>query len=274
MTVLAALERYLSDPGYTPPRKELGALLATLAELDPHQAQRVERCLASAGIPAMEAVRDALPGASEKLRIQLYSLLGRFANDGRAPGLFELLSQGLADPSERCRRGAASGLGKLGDERAEPLLLSELEHAPLELARVLVEALGKVGTERAQAVLDSLSTSDAELERRLKRARLLLSRRLRRGEASVLCLTRPLPQPHRIRFECRSGLVSWLAEELAAFSPSTLSPTAVEVTRAASLNELLRSRIALHFGLVVSVADGDGPLERRIADALAERLAS
>ena len=269
MTELSALERCLSDAGYTPPRKELGALVRSLGELQPEQALRVERCLHSAGWPAAEATRDALPGASEKLRIHAYSLLARFASENPPPGLFDWLSAGLSDDSERCRRAAASALGKLGDERAEPLLLAALESAPLELLRVLVEALGKVGSTKAKAALDSLATTDPELERRRKRALLLLSRRLSRDESSTLCFERPLPARTRIRFECRSGLVELLAQELAAFSPQRRSPTELEIEHAATLNELLLARTALHFGIVVELPGSDQPAEVRIAAALA-----
>jgi predicted RNA methylase len=271
MTEPSALDRCLSDPGYTPPRKELGALVRSLAELGPEQALRVERCLHSAGFPAAEAARNALAGASEKLRIHAYSLLSRFASEGPPPALFEWLSAGLSDDSERCRRAAASALGKLGDERAEPLLLAALEGAPLELSRVVVEALGKIGGAKSKTALDSLSTSDAELERRRKRASLLLSRRLQRDQTSTLRLDRPLPTRTRIRFECRSGLLDLLAQELSAFGPRERSPTALEIEHAGSLNELLRARTALHFGIVVKLTSKDERVEVRVADALASR---
>src|SRR5689334_6604516 len=153
MTPSSALERCLTEPGYTPPRAELPALIVGLAELDRDRAARVERCLASAGWPAAEAACAALTGAPEALRIRLYSLLTRFATEGAGANdaLFDVLIRGMADDSERCRRLAASGLGKLGDARAEPHLLPQLHPERLELSRVVVEALGKVGGPKAMA---------------------------------------------------------------------------------------------------------------------------
>lgn len=269
-TSASALERCLTDPGYTPPRAELPALIAELAELDRERATPVERCLASAGWPAAEAACAALKDAPEALRIRLYSLLARFATEGANQALFDVLANGMADHSERCRRLAASALGKLGDTRAEPHLLPALDPARLELSRVVVEALGKVGGRRAMAALEAFSTSDAELGRRLTRARLLLSRRLQRDDASSLVFDRALPAPQRALFECRRGLAELLATELSSFAPRIRSATAVEIEHAGNLNELLIARTALHFGLLVAVeAEGSGGAATRIADALA-----
>jgi predicted RNA methylase len=268
MTEISPLQRCLDDAGYTPPRAELPALIASLAELDADSVARVERCLVSAGWPAADLARSALSGASEALRIRLYSLLGRFATAGANEALFGVLVSGLADDAERCRRLAASALGKLGDARAEPHLLSVLDPARLELSRVVVEALGKVGTEAAVSALDALSTSDAELGRRLTRARLLLSRRLQRDETSTLLLDRPLPEPQRVVFECRRGLVDLLADELSAFSPQKRSVTSVEIEHRGTLAQLLFARTSLHFGLLVPLGAGASPATR-IAEALA-----
>jgi predicted RNA methylase len=268
MTDVPALQRCLRDPGYTPPRAELAALLGNLDKLDADAALRVERCLASAGWPAAEAARAALTLAPEELRIRLYSLLARFTTDQGNAALLDTLIGGLADDSERCRRIAASALGKLGDARAEPRLLDLLGIARLELLRVVVEALGKVGGSAALSALDALETDDAELARRLTRARLLLSRRLRRDEVSTVVLDRRLPARHRVLFECRRGLLSLLADELAAFSPRKRCDTALEIEHGGSLGELLVARTALHCGLLVPLEPGSASPATRIAEAL------
>jgi predicted RNA methylase len=266
MTEVSALQRCLDDPGHTPPRAALPTLVACLGELDADRAARLERCLASAGWPAAEAARAALSEASEAQRVRLYSLLGRFATAEPHPDLYAVLVTGLADASERCRRVAASALGKLGDARAEAELLALLDPGRLELARVVVEALGKVGGANAVRALEALSTNDAELDRRLKRARLLLSRRQRRDETSRLVFEQRLPARERIVFECRRGLADLLADELSALSPRKLSSTLVEIEHDGSIDELLVARTALRFGLWV-------PLDPRAATSAAARIA-
>jgi predicted RNA methylase len=269
MTGTSALARCLDDPGYTPPRAELASLIRGMAGLAADQARLVERCLARAGWPSAEIAIALLPEAAEELRMRLYSLLDRFATAEAEPMLFSALLAGLADDCERCQRVAASALGKLGDARAEPHLLARLGAASPELSRVIVEALGKVGGHASLAQLEALSPSDAELARRTTRARLLLSRRLRREEPSSLLLDRPLPARYRIAFECRRGLGEILMDELAALAPRQVSASSVEIEHAGSLRDLLVARTALHCGLVVPLSPDEKAPDARIAEALA-----
>lgn len=269
MTTASTLARCLDDPGYTPPRAELAALVLSLSGLGAQEARAVERCLARAGWPAAEVALSSLPDAAPELRLRLYSLLDRFASSEADPALFAALVGGLADESERCQRVATSALGKLGDPRAEPYLLARLDAAPLELSRVIVEALGKLGGHAALVRLEAFSSSDAELSRRSTRARLLLARRLRRDEPSFVVLDRALPAPSRVLFECRRGLGEVLADELAALAPRLVSASSVEVEHAGCLGELLAARTALRFGLVVPVDPTEASAAARIAEALA-----
>jgi predicted RNA methylase len=269
MSEPSVVERCLSDPGYTPSRHELPALLAGLAELDGKAARRLERVLVVNPAVTAEVALALLANESEALRRALYSVLGRIAVEHRDARFFPALAAGLEDPSPRARRAAVMALGKLGDARAEPLLLALLETAEPALLRSVVDTLGKVGTRETLAALDRLAPSDAELERRRTESRLLVTRRLERGEPARLEFDRALPAPERIAFSCRRGLAPLLCRELARLTPREHSATRVEIERAASIAELLGARTALGFGIVAELETGATPLDQRIANALA-----
>jgi 23S rRNA G2445 N2-methylase RlmL len=183
--------------------------------------------------------------------------------------LMKALLASLTDDRSPTRKLAARALGKLGDTRAERPLLDALARASLTEQKSIVEALGLLGGRDSLAALAALAAEDGDLLRRRDRAALLLERRLGRAEHGALVLSRELNAPARVRASCRAGLAEILTAELRDFSAlSTPSETAVELSHAGTLAELLVARTALEFGIVVELRRALADPADRIAEAL------
>lgn len=262
------LERCVREAGYTPPRRALGALIAALAGLGEHEAKAVERALARAGGPAIDAVLDAFragPVAPALLRFS-----ERLASETKDRRLFEPLAAALADPRPLCRKLAARALGKLQDACAEEPLLAALGRAEDGTERKsIIDALGVVGGERTSAALELVTVGDADLVRRVKRASLSIERRRVRQLPAQIVFDAPLEVPCEVELWCRAGLSGVLAAELAGFAPIARGPGAVAVQHRGTLGELLVARTALELACVVPLASS-GPSDpaERIAEAL------
>src|SRR5688572_29222830 len=228
----AALQRCLTEPGYTPPVRALPELLRALPSQGDEQQQALERALARAGVAVIEPAIAELAAASRAQRAPLLALLGRVAGEQlAAPGeavsalrarLGQVLVMSLEEPLAASRRWAARALAKLGDASAEPALLRALTGAELPEARAMVDALGALGGERSREALAGLSSTDPELERRRQRALALLERRGSRAEASSVAFDQPLGSPCRVWLGCRAGLEGLLGDELSelGFAPT------------------------------------------------------
>lgn len=251
MSAVDVIVRRLEDPGYTPARADLGALLEALPELSEEDQKRAHRVLLRAGWPAAESAIARLSSAAPETAAELVAFLGRYAARDNDARLLPPLLSALGSGSTRARRLAASALGKLGDPSAEDALLDVLPAAELDLARALVEALGKVGGERSLSALAARPDTDPEFARRKAQAELLIERRLGREERAEIELDARLPAPNAMRVECRRGLAPLLADELAGFGAIERAANAVELTHSGSLRELLVARTALSFGVVV-----------------------
>jgi len=273
------LERCLAEAGYTPPLRALPRLVRALGELPEDSALLLERALARAGAPALEAAIVALqsePAASEP---RLLGLLARGAAladasstvpESLLPSLVAALQSALGDS----RKLAARALAKLGDARAEAPLLAALDAASGAERKAIIDALGSVGSSAALGRLESLKsleTTDSDLERRRQRARLMIERRLGRDDV-VIRFDAPLGRVCRVALTCRSGLAGLLASELEpAFRPAIRGPARVDLEHTGSLSELLVARTALDVALVFPLPARDArPVEQRIADALTQ----
>lgn len=262
------LARCLEDPGYTPPRRALSALIAVLDELPEEQAKVVERAIARAGETALEAALAAFePGAAGPGLLRLFERLASECQDRR---LFEPLAAALEDRRPHRRKLAARALGKLHDERAEAPLIAALGRAADGPERKsIVDALGALGGTETLTALEGIA-GDADLERRAARARLLVERRLARELPAQLALDAALDAPVRVELSCRAGLSAVLASELASgWAPVVAGPSAVVVEHRGTLGELLAARTALELALLVPLANAreTEPAER-IAEAL------
>ncbi len=270
----ALLERCLSDAGYTPGVKALPELLAALASLDEERAEALERTLARVGLPAARAALEGLLETSPDARRRRLRLVGRIAVALNAQELREPLLGALEDREVRCRRIAASTLGKLGEARAEAPLLGAFENAPLDEQRVIVEALGKLGGERSLELLRALRPADAELARRREQALSLLDRRLSRSDEVRLLLDRPLGAAVTVVARCRHGLGSVMTAELASFGAREESPEAAVFPHAGTLEALFRARTPLDFALRFPLVAGSSPAERIAASLTQESVVS
>lgn len=275
---LPELERCLREPGYTPPRRAVRALLEALSNLPEAEVDAVERALARAGQPAVDAALGALATAEEGLRAAGLRLLERLVEpevDGPARAA---LVAALEDGSPRCRKLAARALRKLRVADTEAPLIAALRRAPTSEWKSLVDALGALGGAASLSVLWAPQGADPDLERRILRARLGIERRLLRAQPAGIELSRALPGSMQVELGCRAGLSELLASELGAgWKPVVLAPDRVEIEHAGTLGELLVARTALDLALVVPLgAPSAAPAVERIADALtrAETLAA
>jgi len=262
------LERCLRDPGYTPPRRALGALIAGLAGLGEEEAKAVERALARAGAPAVDALLEAF--GSEPREPALLRFCERLASETRDRRLFEPLVAALSAPQPHCPKLAARALGKLQDERAEEPLLAALGRAADGPERKsIIDALGALGSERSLKALELVTAGDADLLRRVKRASLSIERRRVRELPAQISFDAPLEAPWTIELSCRAGLSGVLASELGgSFAPSVHGPGAVRLEHRGTLGELLAARTALELACVVPLVSGASDPAERIAEAL------
>ncbi len=249
----------LSDHGFTPGRRDVAPLLALLEGDDEAVAKRAEAALARAGAAAVDSViafADAEPRPEAHRVARLLGALG--GEPARA-----YLARRLREGDGKERRWAATSLAKVSPNDAEGPLLEALGAlcAPGaeprgEDVRAFVQALGKVGGPPTLRALERLPALDAETARVVEKARLLVSRTASRATARgaggpALDLEAPREARGRVslRFTCREGLESVLAEELGACGPRTQVMATgrgfVSVVHTGPLREVLAARTAL-----------------------------
>jgi predicted RNA methylase len=260
--------RRLLDPGYTPARRELAALLDLLAG-EEDTARQVERCLARAGVAAALAALERLPEARPPARARLVRLVGRVAGSDTDPRLDAGLRAALHDEDARTRRYAVGAIGRARVAGAEPTLVELWADAPVELRRALAETLGKIGGEQALELLRSVDEPDPELTRRVRRALVMLQRTLGRDTDARVALDVRLPQRATCVLLARAGLAPIVAEQLAGVAAARIvGAEEVRVRWDGTLAELLVARCALAIALRVPLAPGYD-LEERIVATLA-----
>jgi putative RNA methylase family UPF0020/HEAT repeat protein len=247
----------LQDPGYTPPRRAFAEMFSLLAH--PELAERAERALLSAGLPAATYAAENLPNepATEPAIVRL---IGRAARAHDEPALLEALSRALHSPHPETRRQAAIALGKTGRRAAEGALLPWLSTSDPKLLRSVIEALGKVGAEESLARLRDLEPPST-LRQVMERARIILERNVGRttGVTEPIACDRCLPDSASISLECRGGLAQFLAEEAAALGPSLAGPAEVKLQYAGALRPLLELRLATGIAISWPLEQGTSP---------------
>jgi hypothetical protein len=252
------LRRALQDPGYTPPRRAFGEMFALLAH--PELAEKAERALLSAGLPAATYAAENLTRESDATEPAVLRLIGRSLRAHDAPELLAALVKALDSASSETRRHAAMALGKSGRAAAEPALLTCLDTTDPKLLRSVVEALGKVGGEAALERLRGAAPPPA-LKQVFERARLMLERSAGRAAdvGAPIAVDNPLPRALQIALECRSGLAAFLAEEAASLGASVATPSEATLTYAGPLAPLLELRLASSVAIVWPLAQGTSP---------------
>jgi len=273
----SALQRCLTERGYTPPVRALPELIAALGPSDEATAELLERAIARAGAAAVHAALVALGTSSPEQRPPVLSLLARLASavsDGALRvTLARALCAALGESVPASRKWAARALGKLGEESAEPELLQALARSTKLEQKSLVDALGSVGGAASLSALRAKGPGDTDFERRRERALTWIERRQSRSAPGAIALDRALAAPSRIALSCRAGLEQVLARELSELGLGSALPaaTSVEIEYAGTLRELLRARTALDVGLVLELDPAVSDPSERIAVALTSR---
>lgn len=225
-----------ADPGFTPGRRDVPALLAHLGDRD--RGDVVLRALVRAGDVAAAAAIAAFDAADAGCRPRMCELVGRFAD---TPDRVAWIAARLHDADERVRRRAATALGKLEDERHEPGLLAAWHRATSDTERkAIAAALGQCGGADALALLDAVQTDDPELVRVIGTTRHKLARGLVRAQTTTIDLDAAPRVPATIDLHTRVGL----EELVAARVPGTtaIGRGLVRVAWPASLRELFAVR--------------------------------
>ena len=270
----SALQRSLTERGYTPPVRALPELIAALGRSDEAARELLERAIVRAGAPAVHAALAALGTSSPEQRPPVLSLLARLASavSDRAlrVTLASALGAALGETVPASRKWAARALGKLGEQSAEPELLQALAASTRLERKSLVDALGSLGGAASLSALRALAPGDIEFERRRERALTLIDRRQSRSAPGAIVLDRALVAPSRVALSCRAGLEQVLARELAELGLGSALPAAksLELEHAGTLRELLRARTTLEVALVLELDAGVADPIERIAGAL------
>jgi predicted RNA methylase len=220
----------IAAAGFTPRPGDVPGLVALLAD-DAAEADAERALLRLPGVAATLA--ELARAAAPPLRARLVRVLGRAAGE---PG--PLLSF-LDDAAALGRHPAA----------AAALLARVSADRPLPELRAVVESLGKIAGPAALPALAALPGGDAELQRIAGRARLRIERTALRDDPAALADDVAPERPLRIRALCRSGLETWLAEELGG---RVLGPGAVDAVLTGTLPTAFRARTMLRFGFALA----------------------
>jgi len=245
------LVRAISDPGYTPKRRDAKELLGLLDEKDESIAQLAERALLRVD-RLDESAQSAFKEASSRARGRICRLLAKHGAATRmAPWLAEVLDRD-ADAGVRKRAARALGQAKTG-EVEEALVAAWDRESDLPVLRAIAESLGKIGTARVSEILSSKAIDDPELTRIVQRARLIIDRTdIRAVATNAIDPKRAPSRPLLTRFRCRAGLAPIVASELpASFAAHIVTPSSVEATLAHPISACFAARSALDFGFVV-----------------------
>jgi 23S rRNA G2445 N2-methylase RlmL len=271
------LGRRVREAGFTPSVRDVPAIVALLDSEDEELARDAERALVRVGPTLVPAVREeakrATPAARTRLVRAVGALVGRSsgteseagAADEERPAVAWLIEElGRTGGSLKAVRYAAAALGKVRHDAdvAEAALLAAWGAAterggPIELLRVLADALGKVGTGRVVSALGACHAEDPELKRLVGRALLRVERSLARSEVSTIDGDASLDRPWPIVFRCRAGLESILVAELGKKqAPRAVEEGRVEAVFRGPLSGAFAARTALSFALLLGPASG------------------
>ncbi len=260
----------LDDPGYTPARKDIAALLERLAVCSDDDVGRIERLVLAHPDEAFSRAAALLPEARAPWRGRLADVLGRVAAASPTPTRWRHIVSLLDDTDLKVRRNAVIALGRAEDVRdeAEAAVLGYWHREPrIDHRRSVAATLGRIGGDASRGLLAAVQTDDTLLRREVDRALLRLARAVPSDDRLD---PKAVPDhPLALRYACRAGFEEVLRDELpAAWSPH-LGPPGVVLARAAAPLEALwapRCFTELSFEL--------RPRRRQPGDDLAEHVAA
>lgn len=212
----------LDDPGYTPSRADLAAVLELYCGNDEQQSKRAERALLRSGIPAANLALSTQSALAPAIRGRLYRLVGRVAQAARHKPLVDAVFEALGDSAPEVQRAAIVALGKFPSDLTASLplearLLELLPTAAGPEQRALIEALGKVGAIAATEALGRLTVNSEYEQGLLDKAKVLLARNTETlDESDEVDFDVPLGEPYTLSLSFRSGLGRIVAGQLGA----------------------------------------------------------
>jgi hypothetical protein len=263
--------------GFTPGARDLGAVIALLADPDEAVSREAERALARLGEEALPSLAEHARDERAAVRAGVHRVAGRIAPRGRDDARW--LIEGLRDPDPRVKRHAASALGKLRSSEAlgaiEEGLLAAWDLGPsADVERAIAGALGKLGSTRAAERLRAAEKRDPETARVARRASLIVARDIARLAPSAIDAGRALDRPVPMALLCRGGLERIVAEEARGCTGITRVEAPISgsgrvlVRLEGKLGDLFRVRTATSFAAVLpKVPLGEGP-EKALVRAL------
>lgn len=271
----ALLER-CKDRGFTPGVRDVGPLL-DLAAADRKREKAVVTALARGDAGVAERLHERVLTDDASARALCLRILARLHERTPVDGWVGTVGAALDDEDPRVVRAAARAVSKLetGTEGLEARLLEIAADAELPERRAAVDALARTGSMTARTALHAMKTDDPDLARRVGEALVMLDRRQRRAEPSVVELTRPMTRPLRLVFRCRPGMAWAVAAQIAAAPRVGLDgdtsiksePTEVSLITACSLGDCYGIRSNLDVGFAFDLIAG-GDLVERIVGTL------
>lgn len=282
------LDRAVAEPGFTPRRGDLPALVQRVAG-DAGNAALAERALLRVPELAADAVIAGADAAEPAARARLVRLAGKLAAHRPGDALPAFLVTSLGDGDERTRRAAATALGKVRTADVSRALADALAREPsASVRRALIEALGKTGGEEALVLLDALAPgvpaddrsapsdpAEQENARVHAKARLMAERTLRRTEPSWIDVECAPPAPVAIDVRCRAGLERLVIEELGPGARPRLrrdepGGPRISAVLGEPLASMYRSRTMLSFAFPLPElpVQKSGDMAGRVAQAL------
>ena len=264
-------EARLADPGYTPKRRDLGALVAFWLSAEGDLERRAQLALLRRPEDLFAVLVPRVADATVEERVALLRMLGRVP---QTTDLRAFFFSTLEDASPRVRREAIVQLGKMraNVEEEEALLAhhaaivqSTDPHADVAAElRSLVDALGKCGGEKSLARVRSASagaTANPTTTVSVQKAVMRLARTSLR-ESNPGAIRADVPwDTCTLHFFCRPGLESLLAEELRELGVTvrfTRFGLVVGETRG-PLSLLEKARLFTHFGFAAKLEARDIP---------------
>lgn len=254
------LRSLLEDPGFTPKRSDLGALVELWQNSEGDLEKRARTALLERKDDLLGVLQPRFASASETARVAYLRLLGRAPHTSDLRAFFV---SALEEPSARVRREAIVQLGKSrATHTEEARLLKHLEQVSARTKkgahaddvaeeRALVHALGKTGGEKARAALsthEGLSKEAGEALHRLDRTA------LRESDPGSI-RTDATWQQCIVHFFCRPGLEPLLAEELSSLGVRIreVGTSFVAGETGGSLAHLARARIFTHLAFASTI---------------------
>lgn len=249
----------LSDPGFTPGFRTLGALLELVGGEDEDAVKLATRAVLRIEAQYAERVADSVVqsarAAVRPARGRLTQLVGRLVAEARDPKHIARtwLLEALGDDDPKTRRAAARGLGKLAptDEITAALQQAFAAAESEDDKKALGLALGKAGVDTGQS----------------GRAGMIAQREAARKTTSAIDPTASLANA-RIHFHTRSGLEEIVKREIGR-GARFFAPGVVESSLTGPLSGAFAIRTAIEVGFPLGDRPATGDLAADVAKALA-----